>query len=465
MEGDHKHRYRKRDRVLQLWTFRRAAELGSLSRAAKSLSIEPKVVSLHVRELEHEVNAALFDRGMQGVTLTPAGECLHELVSPLLERLGALADHLEDPELASARLHLHVISGGGVTGRIASRVLRRLRGEHPKIDLRVQTSSHDEVLRRLLAHEASLAFGAARHVPDEIIFRPLLSSRWVMITPPAHPLAKRETMTLEEFGPWPTIAPTLRYLSREPEGDETPYRHPEFQRNVAVETDGWPAALAFVETGAGITIADALAIPKDARVASVPLANRLPIRTFGLFHRSHGSEPRFLRRFVEAARAEFADASTESASEDGFKIQPDPAIEENYRTVIPPRIPPGRTSDGSESSVSPRGIEASAGQPSRPLPVSPTRRSGYASSKQSLAPSSLRETRGVSFRLRPANASIGSPCLSYANWIGCRRASPNVSAEKSSVASASGPDRLPQRRYCPGISGGSGKLVRTLRSA
>lgn len=285
-----------------------------MSRAAEALLIAPQAVALHVRELEHEVDAALFDRSMQGATLTPAGECLHGLMCPLLERLGALADHVENPQLASAALHVHVVSEGGVTVRIVSRLFRRFLDDHPALDLRVRTGPHEEGLKRLLANEASLVFGSERRIPDELVFRPLLSSRWVMITPPAHPLAERETVTLEDLGPWPTIVPTPQFLSREPEGDETPYRHPAIQRNAAVETDGWPAALAFVEAGVGVTIADALAILNDARVASVPLAERLPTRAFGLFHRRHGPEPRLLRLFVEAARAEYPDASAESGA-------------------------------------------------------------------------------------------------------------------------------------------------------
>ena len=286
------------------------AELRSISRAADTLPLAPAQVALLVRELEHEIKATLFEHGMHDATPTPAGECLYGMVSPLLEEFGTLFEHLEDAELDSEQFRLHVASSGGVTLRVASRIMQQLLGEHPELDLRVRSGSHDQGLRRLLDNEVGLAFGAANPVPDGVVFRPLLFSRWVMITPPAHPLAERETMTLDEFGQWPTIAPTPKYLSLEPEGDEAPYRHPRFQRGVVVETDGWPAAYAFVEAGVGVTIADALSIPKDARVATVPLADCPSARNFGLFHRSQGPDPRFLQLFAEAAQAEYPDASS-----------------------------------------------------------------------------------------------------------------------------------------------------------
>ena len=285
------------------------AELRNISRAADTLPLAPRQVALLVRELEHELNATLFEHGMHDVTLTPAGECLYEMVSPLLEEFGTLFEHLEDAELESEQLRLHVVSAGGVTLHVASRIMQHL-GEHPELDMRVRSGSYDQGLRRLLANEVGLVFGAANPVPDGFVFRPLLFSRWVMITPPAHPLAERETVTLDEFGQWPTIAPTPKYLSLEPEGDETPYRHPRFQRSVVVETDGWSAAYAFVEAGVGVAIADALSIPKDARVATVPLADCPSARNFGLFHRNQESDPRFLQLFAEAAQAEYPDASS-----------------------------------------------------------------------------------------------------------------------------------------------------------
>ena len=309
-----------------------------MHRAAEALSIAPQAAALQVRELEHELDAALLDRDPHGAILTPAGECLYGLVCPLLEKLGTLANHLEDPELASTPPRLYVVSEGGVTVRIFSRVLLRLYGEHPELGLQIRTGSHDEGLRRLLANEADLVFGAARRVADELVFLPLLSSRWAMLAPPGHPLAERKTVTLEELGPWSTIVPTPQFLSREPEGDETPYRHPALRRNPAVETDGWPAARAFVEAGIGITVADTLAIPKDPRVASVPLADRLPTRTYGLFHRRDRREPCVLRPFVEALRAEYPEASPEpGAGAEPARRPIDDQVddEESHRIVAP----------------------------------------------------------------------------------------------------------------------------------
>lgn len=305
--------YRKPDRLQQLSAFRHTAELGSLSRAADALSLAPEAVALHVRELEHELGAALLDRDMPGltVTLTPAGECLHALVHPLLDELGGLADRVGAADPASAGPSLHVVSEEGMALEVVSRTIGRLLGEHPALGPRVRAGPFHEGLKRLLADEESLVFGAERPVPDRVVFRPMLSAGWVAAVPAGHPLAEREAVTVEELGPWAKIGPSPESLVPGPEGGEWPYRHPGLQRNVVVETNEWPVAHALVEAGVGIIVCESLAVPKTSRLSVVPLTERFPARTLGLFHRRDRPGPRFLRHFVEAVWSEFPDASSQ----------------------------------------------------------------------------------------------------------------------------------------------------------
>lgn len=63
-----------------------------MARVAEQLGMSPPAVALWVRELEHELEAILFDRGGGGVTLTAAGERFHALVAPLVEGMDALLE-------------------------------------------------------------------------------------------------------------------------------------------------------------------------------------------------------------------------------------------------------------------------------------------------------------------------------------------------------------------------------------
>ena len=73
MAADRQRTYQRRDRLRQLRAFCHAAQLGSITAAAKSLGLTYPAVSLHVRELESEMEAILFDRDGSRIALTPAG--------------------------------------------------------------------------------------------------------------------------------------------------------------------------------------------------------------------------------------------------------------------------------------------------------------------------------------------------------------------------------------------------------
>ncbi len=65
-------------------TFIKAAELGSLRKAAHALSISPQAASKALAQLEEHLDARLFHRTTRVMSLTDAGQRLLEDVHPAL---------------------------------------------------------------------------------------------------------------------------------------------------------------------------------------------------------------------------------------------------------------------------------------------------------------------------------------------------------------------------------------------
>lgn len=63
-------------------TFIKAAELGSLGKAAQALDISPQAASKALAQLETHLNARLFHRTTRVMSLTDAGQRLFEDVQP-----------------------------------------------------------------------------------------------------------------------------------------------------------------------------------------------------------------------------------------------------------------------------------------------------------------------------------------------------------------------------------------------
>lgn len=74
-------------RLDQLRLFLRAVEEGSISAAARKSHLAQPAFSAHIRALEESLGARLFERSTKGVTLTPAGERLHDGARSLLRHV------------------------------------------------------------------------------------------------------------------------------------------------------------------------------------------------------------------------------------------------------------------------------------------------------------------------------------------------------------------------------------------
>ncbi|MEG0757577.1 MAG: LysR family transcriptional regulator [Raoultibacter sp.] len=94
----------------QLEYFVTAASAGSYAQAAKQLFVSPQAISKSVQILEGRIGVALFERGPNGIALTPFGETFareSELVLKSLERLQNMAEQHRVESISSFSAGIH----------------------------------------------------------------------------------------------------------------------------------------------------------------------------------------------------------------------------------------------------------------------------------------------------------------------------------------------------------------------
>src|SRR5271169_6646677 len=64
-------------------TFLAVAESGSLNAAARLLGMTQPTISRRMEDLEHRLGARLFQRSTRGISLTDAGESVHDLAATM----------------------------------------------------------------------------------------------------------------------------------------------------------------------------------------------------------------------------------------------------------------------------------------------------------------------------------------------------------------------------------------------
>src|SRR6204780_1344117 len=186
-------RYRTENMELRhLRYFIAVAEAGSMKLAAESrLHTAQPSLSRQMRDLEHEVGAALFARSVRGVELTAAGRAFLDHARLALTQAEAAAEAAR----RAARPAKPIFAVGFLTGQEAAWLApatRILSDELPKIEIRVSSGFSVTLAEDLKHGRVDIAF--LRHEPDpDLAFKLVLREPLVAILPRDHRLAVAKT--------------------------------------------------------------------------------------------------------------------------------------------------------------------------------------------------------------------------------------------------------------------------------
>ena len=285
MAADRRRFYHKRDRLKLFRVFCHVARLGSITRAAEHLGLGQPTVSQQVRALETELGVRLFERSGPRIALAAAGQSLYRIAMPLVEGMDGLHETFaERRERVSGMIR--IAAGQGAASFMLPRFINRFRGRHPDVRFRIVRNVIGRAAGLLRAREGDLFFGGTKVDLTGIDRYRVSSYNLVLIVPPGHPLAGRESVKLEEIAPYPAIVPAAGTQSRRM--GELMASQLGIEINVAVETHGWGAIKRYVETGLGVSIIPDFCLTEQDRVSVIPLSCHFRERGYWMYAR-HGS--------------------------------------------------------------------------------------------------------------------------------------------------------------------------------
>jgi DNA-binding transcriptional LysR family regulator len=295
-------------RFLTLRYFNAVARLGSIRKAADRLHVAPSAVSRQIAQLEHEVDAVLFERSRSGVRLTAAGEVLarhsHRVFRDI-DRARAGIDDLRG--LRRGEVSLWVIEGF-VRGLLPS-ILAEFQTRYPAVAFKVQTASTDRIIEALLEDEADIGitFNASRRAEIETIaeFPEPISC----LVTPDHKYADRKQLTLEEICREPLALPDHSFGLRQ-SFERTVTKH-KLNPKILLTTNSLELTNTMAATGQFIAFKPALAVVsalEAGHLRAIPVADEdlASARSSISVHRdrplSHAAQE-FLKLLTSAIRA------------------------------------------------------------------------------------------------------------------------------------------------------------------
>ncbi|MGQ0658876.1 MAG: LysR family transcriptional regulator [Chromatiales bacterium] len=298
--------YYKQDRLKQLRAFCYSAETGRISKAAERTFLSQPSVSLLVRALEKDLQAALFERNGPRIQLTPEGRMLYELATPLVEGLEALPATFMEKSRNIIVGDLHIAAGETAILYLLPDAMKRLASQCPDVHFNLHNVTARDGLALLRANEAEFMVGTLLEIPQDMEYRPLVAYDPMLITPRDHALARKREVTLEDIARYGLILPP-RHLSSSRlvnlvfQQHQVPYQ-------ITLEAGGWEVIKQFVARGLGISICASLCLTGSEDLVAIPVRRYFPARNYGLILRKGKHLSPAGRNFVEVlAETKFKD--------------------------------------------------------------------------------------------------------------------------------------------------------------
>ena len=162
-----------------LEVFIKLVENLSFSAAAEELNISQPTVSLHIKQLEEELDTPLFIRSTRELKITEEGTMLYREAKDLLQQRSSLIDRFINPSRKVLRLGSSTIP----TGYILPFILGRFRKDHPNILIQVEEQNSYETIKRISTRKVDAGIVGMKTDDENCEFRPIYQDEFVFITP------------------------------------------------------------------------------------------------------------------------------------------------------------------------------------------------------------------------------------------------------------------------------------------
>ncbi|MEX2238229.1 MAG: LysR family transcriptional regulator [Dehalococcoidia bacterium] len=279
-------------------TFYQAARLLNFSRAAEVLGSDQPSVSRRLKELERQMGQQLFIRGARGVTLTPAGEKLLELVAASVESFLRLPHLFAEEMAAAAPTQVRVAGGQQLLLSLLAPALFAFREHHPGVNVSVVSALKPEVVELVRSGRADVGLTSAASIPGDLAYDEVLRDTLGLFVHDGHSLSGRPVVGLAEIEPFPLLLPDVHSSTRVLL--EEAFRSRGLVPKVGMDLQRWEVIREFVALGLGIAVVPSFVAVGLSGVSVVPIDHPFPTRSYGVLTSRLRHKTRPVRELIAA---------------------------------------------------------------------------------------------------------------------------------------------------------------------
>lgn len=256
-------------------------EHGTLARAAEVIHLSPPAASRLLHLLEEELRQPLFERVKKRLIPTPAGEQLFPEALRILAGIDSLPDMLERSQQGQPP-PLRLICHPRMLQGLMLPAISSLAKQYPKASIRLEVQPRRNFGSYIAQDQFHLGLGSLSAQWEELKSELLCETALCVLLPRQHPLAQRQSLSLNDLQDLNYIALTENTLVRQLV--EASMIRTDIRLEARHEVSVSAAAHKLVEDGLGFTITERISIgsqmPKSLKL--VPLKPKTHLKV-GLF--------------------------------------------------------------------------------------------------------------------------------------------------------------------------------------
>ncbi|WP_322053167.1 LysR substrate-binding domain-containing protein [Paraburkholderia bannensis] len=276
---------------------------GSITAAARHLSISQPTVTARIQQLEKHYGVELFHRRGSRVELTQTGAALMPLIDRMMESELAIDCALRDGRaLDAGSFRLGTTGPYYILPAVAA-----FRRRYPNVQIGIEVGNSQEVLDALVEYRVDIAVSSNRVDDASLTRHRIASDSLVLVVDPSHPLAHRrntdlnvlagETLLLREPG------------SRTRDATEAALKRRGVAPAALIEIGSREAICEAIRHGLGCSLMPSGEVPRGAALASVPIEPDGPVMHEYLYHLKSRTNARLIEAFMSVLDAEPAESS------------------------------------------------------------------------------------------------------------------------------------------------------------
>jgi LysR family carnitine catabolism transcriptional activator len=257
-----------------------AADFGSFSRAAESLSISQPAFSEGIRNIEQQVGYRLFDRTTRSLDLTADGKRIVATARDLVRDFKVALEGIR--EGANNKGPVTIASLPSLVAAVMPTALKRFSVQYPETEVVIHDVPQERALAMVLDGIADVGITTAMTRRDDLKFMEIAPDPFVAVMAKNNRLQKKSQIRWKDLAEFPFIA--LTGLSSIRQVTDAAFMSADTTPQLRCEVEQILSAVALVEADYGVTAlpSTSQAMFQARKVVTRPLLDPIGHRRIGI---------------------------------------------------------------------------------------------------------------------------------------------------------------------------------------